>query len=135
MAYCDFQSDGDIYRCAGCNSTADRATIVRLCRPDNVLTVGMVKSINGPGTMLSRWLKSLGLTPCQRCLKTARKMNRMGPQWCEDNIEALADEINDNRLVHESILATLSQAVPAAAVRRAIKMAIGQAVIASRTAS
>lgn len=43
---------------------------------------------NGPGTILSGMLSSLGIksTPNCSCRRRAIHMNKMGPDWCEENL-------------------------------------------------
>lgn len=46
---------------------------------------------NGPGTILSNMIKTLGInfTPNCSCRQRAIQMNIEGPTWCENNIETI----------------------------------------------
>ena len=60
--------------------------------------------LSGPGTHLKAMLARIGIKAGKHCScsKRAAYMDRMGPQWCEENIELivgwLADEARKRRL-------------------------------------
>lgn len=46
---------------------------------------------NGPGTILSDMIKTIGITssPTCSCRRHAIEMNTNGPEWCENNIDTI----------------------------------------------
>jgi hypothetical protein len=48
---------------------------------------------NGPGTILSQMIKSVGvsITPTCKCMKHANEMNTKGVKWCENNTEIIIE--------------------------------------------
>ena len=47
----------------------------------------------GPGRELSEMFKQFGVPACQACHSLALRMNNRGIEWCEENIDAIVDEI------------------------------------------
>lgn len=52
---------------------------------------------SGPGTELKKLLSIIGIyaTPNCKCNTRAKKMDDEGPEWCEDNIEVIADWMHE----------------------------------------
>ena len=48
---------------------------------------------NGPGTEMLLMYKEAGIPACQQCFDLAHKMNMWGPDKCEENIDAIIDDI------------------------------------------
>lgn len=68
---------------------------------------------NGPGTILSSLLSSIGITstPNCKCRQRAITMNENGPDWCEQNIDTilewLKEEANKRQLPFIQTIARL----------------------------
>lgn len=54
-------------------------------------------SLGGPGSELKKLLKLIGITamPGCKCNQRAKYMDKMGPQWCRDNIETILDWLQE----------------------------------------
>lgn len=52
---------------------------------------------NGPGTELKKLLKKIGIeaSPNCSCNNRAKKMDEMGIEWCENNIEEIVDWLQE----------------------------------------
>jgi len=52
---------------------------------------------SGPGTELKKLLALVGITsvPGCQCNSRAKKMDRMGCQWCTENIETIVDWLQE----------------------------------------
>jgi len=52
----------------------------------------------GPGTELKKYLEFFGMKPGANCScnKFAAHMDRMGPNWCEENIEVIREQLKNN---------------------------------------
>lgn len=54
---------------------------------------GDPKEEQGPGTELSRLLKTAGAPDCQLCRQLAKKMNQWGPDECESRMSEIIDDM------------------------------------------
>lgn len=82
----------------------------------------------GPGTHLHRLLAAWGIMPIRNCgcEDHVAEMDRLGPQWCRENLDVIADWLIDE-LRNRQLLSALARIVPGAssfAARRLIWQAI-----------
>jgi hypothetical protein len=55
------------------------------------------KPVRGVGTICSDILRERhGAIPCQACMKTIATMDENGPEWCAENVESLARQMQEN---------------------------------------
>lgn len=54
-------------------------------------------SLGGPGSELKKLLRMIGITatPGCKCNQRAKYMDKMGPQWCRDNIDTVLDWLQE----------------------------------------
>ena len=77
---------------------------------------------DGPGARLKALLGRLGIRPASHCHCNARamEMDRMGPDWCEQNIEEIVAWLREEATARR-------WPFPASAARLLVRLAIAQA--------
>lgn len=80
--------------------------------------------VQGPGTELTKLIASMGLTPapgCQ-CKKRARYMDKMGCDWCEQNLDKIVGWLKEEHGRSKMLLP-----FSALAAKQVVKLAIRRA--------
>ena len=64
---------------------------------ETYLAIAEKYSLGGPGSELKKLLKLIGITatPGCKCNQRAKYMDKMGPQWCRENIEQILDWLQE----------------------------------------
>ena len=112
---------GDRYRCRNtCIEIITTQLPIVCCRKPSPRRMAAIQ--HGVGTQLHRLLGAFGIHPtkdCQ-CKSCAAKMNRLGPNWCEANIDEIVDWMQEES---EARSVPFSRFVAAVFVKIAIRKA------------
>lgn len=101
---------------------------------------GDPKKEHGPGTELSRLLKTAGAPDCQLCRQLAKKMNQWGPDECESRMSEIIDDMLPrakawfarNRPWAHALLRLLPDQVEDATIRLGLQNLVTEAILNAR---
>ena len=83
----------------------------------------------GPGTRLINLFKSAGFVACEACYELARKMNQMGNEQCEQQIDMIVDDIMPRAIEWEIQKAGWwARLVPEAVTKEAVRLIVLRAI-------
>lgn len=121
--HCDFVSQGSVFQCSTCGAV--------VCEPRRQICEQKYDPAKdtgtGVGSQLSRILHRFGINPkpgCS-CHELRRRMNELGPDGCESELDSLAEELRRQAVKRGWLFS--SSTVTLGAAKRVIQFAIWRA--------